>query len=231
MAQRFITGNRGIATSLLETVVVIAIVAVISSVAMVSAMEKLEDAKMSRANADAETIAVSIHSFMQDTGFPPVFKSGDARGPDDPFFSVLETQGSNPGIADSLHWPAKVEEHERLENQLVNNRPSILATPPGAPYPRMGEISWSRSRGRKGPYVATMQSSDPWDNKYFVNVQMLSPKGIANAKETLGLVLGTGQRPAVFVVSAGPNRQLETRFDQVSDAFAAGGDDVVFRIQ
>jgi type II secretory pathway pseudopilin PulG len=231
MAQRFITDNRGIATSLIETVVVIAIVAVISSVAMVSAMEKIEDAKMSRANADAETIAVSIHSFMQDNGFAPVFKSGDARGPEDPFFSVLETQGSDPGIAESLHWPTKAEDRERLENQLVNNRPSVSATPPGTPYPRMGEISWSRSRGWNGPYVATLPSSDPWNNKYFVNVQLLSPKGITKAKDTLGLVLGTGQRPAVFVISAGPNRQLETRFDQVSDAFAAGGDDVVFRIQ
>ena len=225
MVHRFITDSRGIATSLLETVIVVAIVAVISSVAMVSAMEKIEDAKFSRANADAEVIAISIHSFMQDTGFAPIFKSGDARGPEDPFFSVLETQGTDPGIDESLHWPTKAEERERFENQIVKNLPSGS----GARYPRMGEISWARSRGWNGPYVAKLPSSDPWDNKYFVNAQMLSPKGIATMKPTL--VLGVGQKPAVFVVSAGPNRQLETRFDQVSDAFAAGGDDIVFRIQ
>jgi len=74
-----------------------------------------------------------------------------------------------------------------------------------------------------------MPSSDPWDDKYFVNVQMLTPKGVLMAENTL--TLGTGQRPAAFVISAGPNRQLETRFDQIADAFIAGGDDIVFRIQ
>jgi len=74
-----------------------------------------------------------------------------------------------------------------------------------------------------------MPSSDPWGDKYFVNIQLLTAKGIQMAHSTL--TLSTGQRPAVFVVSAGPNRQLETRFDQVAEAFAAGGDDVVFRIQ
>jgi hypothetical protein len=73
-----------------------------------------------------------------------------------------------------------------------------------------------------------MPSSDPWGDRYFVNVQLLSPKGIQTDPN---LTLGTGQRPAVFVVSAGPNRQLETKFDQTAEAFVAGGDDVVFRIQ
>jgi hypothetical protein len=62
-----------------------------------------------------------------------------------------------------------------------------------------------------------------------VNVQLLTAKGVQMEQSTLAL--GTGQRPAVFVVSAGPNRQLETRFDQVAEGFVAGGDDIVFRIQ
>lgn len=217
--------DRGIATSLLETVVVIAIVAVLSSVALGAAMGHLEDAKLSRAMADAEVIGISIHSFMNDTGLAPAFKNGNAHGPEDGIFSVLETAGSDPGIVTSLHWPMEAAKHDRIENHLVMNTPAVT----GTPYLRMGQISYARFKGWNGPYTAKMPSSDPWDDKYFVNVQLLTPKGVQD--EQGSLTLGTGQRAAVFVISAGPNRQLETRFDQAADAFVAGGDDIVFRIQ
>ncbi|PYS28375.1 MAG: hypothetical protein DMG11_12810 [Acidobacteria bacterium] len=217
--------DRGMATSLLEAVIMIAIVAVIAGMALVSAMDQLENAKLSRANGDVQMIGISIHSFMHDTGFAPAFKAGEARGPDDQIFFVLETAGSNPGVVDSLHWPGDAATHERLENQLVNNRPSNS----DHPYPRMGQISFSRFKGWNGPYLTRIPSSDPWDNKYLINVQLLTAKGLKMAASTL--TPGAGQRPAVFAISAGPNRQLETRFDQFADSFVAGGDDIVFRIQ
>ena len=217
--------NRGMATSLIEVVLVIAIVAVLSTVAMVAAIDNIEQARLSRAIADTQQIGIAIHSFLQDTGFAPAFKSGDARGPNDPVFLVLETEGSDPTVADSLHWPTEAADRDLLENHLIKNRPLGTA----ARYPRMGEISWSRFKGWNGPYVPKFPSSDPWDDKYLVNVQLLTPKGVQMASETL--TLGTGQRAAVFVISAGPNRALETRFDQVSDAFVTTGDDIVFRIQ
>lgn len=224
-APKLISSDRGMATSLIETVLVIAIVAIVSSVALVSAMGHMEDAKVAQAAKDTEIIGVSIHSFMHDTGYAPAFRSGNARGPQDDVFSVLETEGSEPLADESLNWPAEAGSRDRLENQLLENRPGEI----GVPYPRMGEISYARFKGWNGPYTAKMPASDPWDNKYFVNVQLLTPKGIDMASETL--TLGTGQRAAVFVISAGPNRQLDTRFDQIADSFAAGGDDVIFRIQ
>lgn len=217
--------NRGIATSLIETVLVIAIVAVLSTVAMVASIDNIEQARLSRAIADTEQIGIAIHSFMQDTGFAPAFKSGDARGPNDAIFLVLESDGSEPAIAESLNWPADAKDRDRLENHLIKNTPQGT----GTRYPRVGEISWSRFKGWNGPYVPRLPSSDPWDDKYLVNVQLLTPKGVQMASETL--TLGTGQRPAVFVISAGADRMIQTRFDQVSDAFAAAGDDIVFRIQ
>ena len=192
---------------------------------MVSGMDQIENAKLSRANADTAMIGISIHSFIHDTGFPPAFKAGDTRGPDDQIFQVLETAGSNPGVVGSLHWPEDPATHERLENQLIRNRPSDS----DHPYPRMGQIPFSRFKGWNGPYVPRIPSSDPWDNKYLVNIQLLTVKGLKMAASTLAV--GTGQRPAIFVVSAGPNRQIETRFDQTADSFVAGGDDIVFRIQ
>jgi type II secretory pathway pseudopilin PulG len=223
-AARSVRNESGLATSLLEAALVIAIVAVISTMALVAAMRHLDEAKLARAAGDTETIGISIQSFMHDTGWAPVFKSGDARGPQDGIFYLLQSDGSDPIIDASLNWPTMDSQRDRLENQLIKNSPGGT----GAAYPRIGQISYNRLKGWNGPYTTAMPSSDPWGDRYFVNVQLLNPKGIQADSD---LTLGAGQRPAVFVVSAGPNRQLETKFDQVAEAFVAGGDDVVFRIQ
>jgi len=219
--------------SLLEAVVAIAIIAVISGIAVTAAVQHLEDARLSRAAADTQMIGISIHSFMNDTGWPPVFKNGKARSPEDTFL-VLETGGSDPVISSSLHWPAiasNADDVELLENQLVKNQPGGH-TDPSYAYPRMGEITYARFKGWNGPYTSSMPFSDPWSDKYLVNIQLLTAQGIqAEHEADNSFTLGTGQRAAVFVISAGPNRQIETRFDQPADAFAAGGDDVVYRIQ
>jgi type II secretory pathway pseudopilin PulG len=224
-AARAIRGQAGVATSLLEAALVISIVAVVSSVAIVAAIRHLDDARLSRAMADTQMIGISIQSFMHDTGWAPAFKSGTARGPQDPIFLVLESGGSDSAIQSSLDWPTDQTQFEQLENQLIKNLPGGTG---GTPYPRIGQISYSRFKGWNGPYLTSIPSSDPWGDKYLVNVQLLTSQGV---QMDTTLTLGTGQRPAVFVISAGPNRQLETKFDQVADAFAAGGDDVVFRIQ
>jgi type II secretory pathway pseudopilin PulG len=223
-AARSVRNESGVATSLLEAALVIAIVAIVSTMALVAAMRHLDEAKSGRAAGDTETIGISIQSFMHDTGWAPVFKSGDARGPQDDIFYLLQSDGSDPIFGASLNWPTMDSQRDRLENQLIKNSPGGT----GAAYPRIGQISYNRLKGWNGPYTTGMPSSDPWGDRYFVNIQLLSPKGI---QADSNLTLGTGQRPAVFVVSAGPNRQIETKFDQVAEAFVAGGDDVVFRIQ
>lgn len=224
--RELVQSDRGVATSLLETVLVIAIVSIIASVAMVSAVDHLESAKLSRATADAEMIGIAIHSFMLDNGFAPAFKSGDERGPQAEIFRVLETGGSEPVPSlDSLGWPTASEDRDLLANHLVKNQPGGA----GTRYRRVGEGSNLRFKGWNGPYLASIPTSDPWNNKYLVNVQLLTPKGAGMAAGSL--VLPDGMRAAVIVLSSGPNRMLETRFDQIADTFVAGGDDVIFRIQ
>jgi len=219
--------NRGVATSLLEAVMVIAIVSIISSFAMVSAMDHVESAKRSRAESDTKMIGIAIHSFMQSTGFVPAYKLGSLRGPTDPVFLILETQGEEPGVDETLLWPDKAEDRDRLENHLLTNLPSGT----GPRYPRVGEISWSRTKGWDGPYLASLPSSDPWGNRYFVTVQFLTAQGVNTALEDESIELGNGQRAAAFVISSGPNRQIETKFGQPTDSFTRGGDDIVYRIQ
>src|SRR5882672_9031296 len=116
-AARLLRGDAGV--SLLEVALVIAILAIISGVALTAAMQHIEDARLSRAMADAQMIGISIHSFMHDTGFAPVFKNGNATGPADDMFLVLQTDGTDAGVDSSLHWPAAADSRDRLENQLI----------------------------------------------------------------------------------------------------------------
>jgi prepilin-type N-terminal cleavage/methylation domain-containing protein len=66
-------------------------------------------------------------------------------------------------------------------------------------------------------------TTDPWGNRYMVNVGALSglPHGDAAA--------GVGR--AVWVLSAGPNGIVETPFDQPADRAKLSGDDIGFRVR
>jgi type II secretory pathway pseudopilin PulG len=224
-ARQILTCNRGVATSLIETVMVIAIAATLMSMAIMASMDKVEDARLTRAIADTETIGIAVHSFMHDTGFAPAFKKGSAHSPNDEIYQILESAGDNPTAVESLNWPADETARDRIENHLIMNKPGGTTFA----YLRMGEVSYARTRGWNGPYLPSLPSSDPWGNRYLVNVQLLTPKGIQMAAGSLSL--GVGQRPAVFVISSGQNRILDTNYFQTADEFMPAGDDIIYRIQ
>ena len=216
--------NRGVATSLMETVVVIAVVAIVAGAAMVPALESLDDAKISRTVRDTQLIAMAVHNFMQDTGVPPAFKSGLATRATDEIFHVLETAGED-ATDETSSWPTEADEIDLLENHLIENEPGET----GPRYPRVGEISFNRHKGWNGPYLTRSPTSDPWGDRYLINVQFLTPQGVDVVREDPNIP--TGGRVAVVVLSPGANRTIETRFDQLNDSFVALGDDIIFRIQ
>jgi prepilin-type N-terminal cleavage/methylation domain-containing protein len=66
-----------------------------------------------------------------------------------------------------------------------------------------------------GPYTGTI-SEDPWGTKYMISAGALKP----------------GSNLTAFVVSAGPNRTVETPLNQPrGTAFTIGGDDIVYIIR
>src|SRR5436190_1436602 len=134
--QRWLKDEVGAATSLLEAALVIAIVAIVSTVAMVGAIEHIESARLSKAAADTEMIGIAMQRFMYDTGWAPVFQSGDKHGLQDPIFFALESSGSDAIVDPMLHWPTDHAQIDQFENQLVKNKPGGGTTP----YPRMGEL-------------------------------------------------------------------------------------------
>ncbi len=213
--------NRG--TGLVEIVVVISIIAILAGVGGSRLLLSIEDARVARAVSDTEQIAVAILNFAQDTGFAPAYKSGEETSGNDDVFYVLETDGDD-AIDDTNSWPTDDDEIDRVENHLIENEPDDA----GPSYRRVGEISFNRHKGWNGPYVSNL-SKDPWGDRYLVNVQFLTPQGVDLVRQSLGIPTGGGV--AVVVLSAGANRTIETRFDQLNDSFVALGDDIIYRIQ
>lgn len=67
------------------------------------------------------------------------------------------------------------------------------------------------------------ETTDPWGNRYMVNVGALS--GLPHSDAAAGV----GR--AVWVLSAGPNGIVETPFDQPADRAKLAGDDIGFRVR
>ena len=78
--------------------------------------------------------------------------------------------------------------------------------------------------GWNGPYVSTEFRPDPWGNRYVVSIGLI--------ETSPGVVNELGQpKAAVWVLSAGPNRTIDTPYLQPVTAATVGGDDIAFRIQ
>jgi type II secretory pathway pseudopilin PulG len=81
--------------------------------------------------------------------------------------------------------------------------------------------------GRSEDLAAGRQRSegttDPWGNRYMVNVGALSGLPHSDAAARVGR--------AVWVLSAGPNGIVETPFDQPADRAKLAGDDIGFRVR
>ncbi len=76
---------------------------------------------------------------------------------------------------------------------------------------------------RLGQRLRPGVGSDPWGNRYTVNVRGFDDRSMPSAPA------GTGA--AIWVLSAGPNGIIETPFTQRADRARLGGDDVGARVR
>src|SRR5207244_8436786 len=86
-------------------------------------------------------------------------------------------------------------------------------------YPLRGSYTGDPQRGWAGPYITSLPKTDPWGNKYLINVRelhaghLLDPAFSTIHAPTMGIsgttgtISGPGNLPkvAVIVLSAGPN--------------------------
>lgn len=219
--------------SLVEVTIVLAVLALLTAVAAPSIGDYMRDAASSKAKKDVETIGSALSRMLVDTGEPWVLQNGNGGG--SPLapptrdaanrVDLLVSAGAIPAVSVSRSsgtpdWNAAVVNAsgvQRLEFFLVENTPSGLA---GNHYRTASEVPGGLQNmdfGWRGAYLPGPIGPDPWGNRYAVNVEFLA--------KALGAG-PSGNVNDVFVVSAGVNLSVDTRFDL--DGVTAGGDDIIF---
>lgn len=200
--------------TLLEVVVVVLIIGVLAAVLTPMVTKHVDEARVTRASQEAQTIADGILSFNKNTGKWPIFTSGVNIIVTTPIYQVLTGPGNYPACdsgtitCSASTWTPASTAIDTISNQLEFNQPGGAANG----YTTVGKFGWL------GPYARSI-GSDPWGNAYVVNAGALA----------------FGLNQAAFVLSAGPDGKIQTAFAQNigsgSSAFVVGGDDIVARIK
>ena len=166
---------------------------------------RVNQGRVATAKRDARAIAEAIQRFEKDNGFLPAWAHASGGGPGavSDRVDLLEGPGALPRAASEAEAGWLSRRTVSLDGQLVENSPGY--GPPDA----------TTGRGWRGPYLPSPVPIDPWGNRYVVSLGLDRP---GRSSE--------GDRDA-WVLSAGPNGIIETRFPPDSRAEIPGGDDVI----
>ncbi len=187
--------------TLIEIVIVLAIIAVLAGIFSPTLTRYVGDARIRKAEVDVQHIGSAIAMMYGDTGHWPIWASGSSTKAADTDFNLLESYDGDDPTMDT-----GITEWngagDTFTDQLIDNAPF---------YPTSGRRAW------RGPYIEKI-TADPWGSNYYANVEFLQPGNVGGTKP-------------VFVISAGPNKTVETVFDQTGPSITRGGDDIIFRIK
>ena len=188
--------------TLIELIVVLAALAILVAILIPTVISLPEQAEELRAKNDARGIGEAIQNLHKDLAKWPVYASSPLT-PANATLERLTSAGNAPGVSGApgtADWIIADATTDALDDHLATNRLSDASQ-----YPGTGEFAW------RGSYLAEAPE-DPWGNRFIVNVQWLQPGASPNV---------------VWVLSAGPNKIIETTFAQPSLA----GDDIGFRLR
>ncbi len=200
--------------TLIEMVVVLAVIAILSAILAPTLTRYIESARIHRAQNDVKVIASAIAVFNSDVGEWPIWKSGSAMQSASSAVNMLAGPGTTPAASDTTNWVGALALIAGGDSTKVSLSGQLNANTPGYPITGNGRRQW------KGPYLSTASGAqeigtDPWGNRYLVVVKSLQPGAAATAS---------------YALSAGPNEMIETAFGLTLGAGAApgpGGDDII----
>jgi prepilin-type N-terminal cleavage/methylation domain-containing protein len=194
--------------TLIELAVVLAIIAVLAAVLTPLVSGYIDQARTARAQADVRTIADAIKLYNRDTGRWPIYdNNADYVADNAPqsnakleFATAAGTSGTLPQAGSGWALGATVAT-STLESYMNNDRSGAGS----AAFPKAGF---------RGPYVGAVDT-DPWGHQYLLNAGNLRYKSPNNGNHA-------------YVISAGPNGNLETSRDvPTTQGLSAGGDDII----
>jgi prepilin-type N-terminal cleavage/methylation domain-containing protein len=214
--------------TLLEIIVVLAVIGALAAMLAPVVFRYIDDAKKAQASNDALAIAAAIQQEYKDTGRWPFYKNGTGKlaytsGTD---AAILTSNTACAGTAantcdttipvdttGSNTWGLAAGLADSLTAHMINNSP--FTGNGGAAYSMTGGRAW------KGPYLDRIPPLDPWGRSYLVNISNADP-----ASE------GPSTQKWVVVLSAGPNGNIETLANSLGTANpGAAGDDIIARVK
>lgn len=220
--------------TVMEVTVILSILVILAGALTPVLSDSISSARSVRAKNDLSQIAIGLVNLNRDVGalIPAsgaIRAGGGAVGEHVPAVEVLVTSGNMPFVSSPSEVAPRpltilkppILPGETLLRQWVELPVEALddhLTRNFRQYP-MGV--GGAGTGWSGPYLSRPIESDPWGNRYLVNVCFL----------TLSPPHGHARSRAVFVLSAGPNSMIETPFNQPIENASAFGDDLIVRIQ
>src|SRR5438046_725714 len=192
--------NKGF--TLIELAVVLAIIAVLAAVLTPLVTGYLDQARISRAQADLRSITDAIKLHQRDTGRYPIYNAaGYPATVSDGTKVIFAGPGNAP--TDTATWGLSTTTATTTLESWING--NFTGVSQGNAFPKAGF---------HGPYVSNIDS-DPWGNQYLLNAANLNNSNYH-----------------AFIISAGPNGAVNTTKDQAATSpVTIGSDDLVSVIQ
>jgi type II secretory pathway pseudopilin PulG len=191
--------------SLVEAIVVLAVVLLLTGIAVPMVRGFMSDGRRARAEADVKAIAHAVTSFYRDVG---VWPARNAAGVNNVLYTLCSgpaAPATNPfaNTNNISTWLMDGTHGDTLDNHLVRNTPGGSA---GGAYPTAGSVRW------RGPYATAATPLDPWGRPYLVTVRSGTSTNATNFKR-------------MYVLSAGPDGVIDTPAT-LSATTELAGDDV-----
>lgn len=195
--------------TLIEMVVVLAVVAILAAILTPTIAKNIQDAKLTRASNETQVIGAAIATFYKDLGRWPTADGTDAALTDAELLLYGGVGADPAATTGGANWDddtATGGAADTFENQLIANTPGTGANV-YALRPAGSLIGWN------GPYIGEIKA-DPWGTYYLCNIE--------NAYD--------GNNQGTWVLSAGPDRDPDTPFDVANTVTQVTDDDIGVRI-
>lgn len=218
--------------SLVEATVVLAVTSALATVLAPSIRDYIDDSREARARTDVAELASAMSRMLVDIGETFFLRDGNGTATTDPpsrasgnRVHLLVGNGNTPTIAtsvdrtagstdwdDTLDTPGTDADVWSFYDQLIANQPAYrsatqmnVATEfdPDTGDEGNSEFFW------RGAYLSGIVGPDPWGNRYMSNVEFLGHPSASTPSEN-----------DVFVLSAGPNARVDTKFEATTPTFA-----------
>lgn len=191
--------------TLIEVVVVVAIVALLSAVLTPIVAQKINDSRISKAQNETAVIAAALGDFYKDVAVFPAMDQTGAINKVKTLVSGSSVPATNPFGSGNTGWFTSTPQ-DTFDNHFVTNTPEGSTT---NTYNTTGADRW------KGPYMETVPL-DPWGRPYVCNIRSVYETSATNYRKCL-------------VLSSGPDGKFQTDQNAKFDT-KISGDDIGFLV-